>query len=130
MYDNRYDYAAQRYLDECERLTKENFEANRDRYFGIQTSLIILTIILIAIVALAWIRAYHKYDKERTSTFDSEYYRELPGTYPPAEMGYLYNFKDTSKDDLSATIMDLIRRGFISLDTNGCSKYHFKTNFS
>lgn len=129
MYDNRYDYAAQRYLDECERLTKENFEANRDRYFGIQTSLIILTIILIAIVALAWIRAYHKYDKERTSTFDSEYYRELPGTYPPAEMGYLYNFKDTSKDDLSATIMDLIRRGFISLDTNGCSTQDKKPNY-
>ena len=126
---NRYDYNAQEYLDKCERLTKENFEANRDRYFLHQTTLIVLTIVLISLIVLCWIRAYKKYDKERVSTFDSEYYRELPDTYPPAELGYLYNFKDTSKDDLSATIMDLIRKGYIELDTNGCSTTDKKPNY-
>ena len=44
-------------------------------------------------------------------------------------MGYLYNFQYTSKDDLSATIMDLIRRNYIKLDTNGYSTLDKKPNY-
>lgn len=126
---NTYNYNAQQYLDAAEKKSKIAFEAYNERYFLIQTILFIVTPILIALVVVVWYLAYKKYDKERVSTFDSEYYRELPATYPPAELGYLYNFKETTKDDLSATIMDLIRRGYIELDTNGESTLEKKPNY-
>lgn len=65
------------------------------------------------------LRAYKKYDKEHKSEFYNEYYRELPGNYPPAVMGYLYNFGEISDDDLTATLLDLIRRKYLILDTHG-----------
>lgn len=128
-YINCYNFNAQEDLNNVEKLLNESFEDYNIRYFNIQTGLIITTFILIVLVILSWIYAYKKYDKERISKFDAEYYRELPNTYPPAEMGYLYNFKETSKDDLSATIMDLIRKGHITLDTNGQSTLNEKPNY-
>lgn len=126
---NTYNYNAQQYLDAAEKKSKIAFDEYNNRYFLIQTILFIATPLLIALVVFIWYSAYKKYDKERVSTFDSEYYRELPATYPPAELGYLYNFKETTKDDLSATIMDLIRRGYIELDTNGESTLEKKPNY-
>ena len=127
--NNTYNYDGQDYLTNADTLAKEAFNDYTTRYFGIQTGLIGGTLVLLVIMILIWRHCYKKYDKERVSTFDAEYYRELPNTYPPAELGYLYNFKDTSKDDLSATIMDLIRKGFIKLDTNGCSTLDEKPNY-
>lgn len=81
------------------------------------------------------IKVYKKYDKEYKSDFDAEYYRELPGNYPPAVMGYLYKFKEINKDDLSATLLDLIRRKYLILDasrvvsvTDNNPDYIFKLN--
>ena len=68
---------------------------------------------------LLTIYAYKKYDKEHKSEFYNEYYRELPGDYPPAIMGYLYNFRQISDDDLTATLLDLIRRKYLILDSHG-----------
>lgn len=126
---NSYKFDGQSYLTSANNLAKKSFELYSDRYFSIQTGLIIGTLILLGIMIVIWRYCYKKYDKERVSEFDAEYYRELPNTYPPAELGYLYNFKDTSKDDLSATIMDLIRKGFIKLDTNGCSTLEENPNY-
>lgn len=75
--------------------------------------------IFIAILVYLTFTIYKKYDKEHVSTFDDEYYRELPAEYPPAVMGYLYNFKEIGKDDLNATLMDLIRRKYIEVDYSG-----------
>ena len=72
---------------------------------------------------------YLKYDKEHTPVFKGEYYRELPAPYSPAEMSYLYNFKDISKYDLTATLMDLIRRKYIILETLGESLSNKKVNY-
>ncbi len=75
---------------------------------------------VLAVIGLSYL-AYRKFDKELKPNFDSEYYRELPATYPPCEMGYLINFRDLEKNDLSATLMDLVRRGFIRIDYEGQS---------
>lgn len=64
---------------------------------------------------------YRRHDQEHKSSFYGEYYRELPAKYPPAEMGYLYNFKDIGVGELSATLMDLVRRGYIQVDYQGQS---------
>ena len=127
--NNSYDFESQGLLNEVERLTKEANDDNYNRYVSIKVTSPFILIILIVIVILGWINAYKKYDKERVSSFESEYYRELTGDYPPAVMGYLYNFQDTTKDDLSATIMDLIRKGYISLDLNGSSTLDKKPNY-
>jgi len=80
---------------------------------------LIITAILIILFIFAIIGAYKKYDKEYKSDFYNDYYRELPATYPPAVMGYLVHFKDVTRNDLTATLMDLIRRGFIEVDYTG-----------
>ncbi len=126
---NTYDYLAQEHLNKVEALTEQGFKEYTERYYAIQTGLFIVLALAIAFITYLWYSIYKKYDKERVSTFDSEYYRELPNTYPPAELGYLYNFKETTKDDLSATIMDLIRKDFIKLDTNGYFTTDEKPNY-
>lgn len=72
---------------------------------------------------------YFKYDKELHTDFDSQYYRELPASYPPAIMGYLFNEEIVTSNDLNATLMDLIRRKYITIDYSGCSLTDKKPNY-
>ncbi|MDD3999857.1 MAG: DUF2207 domain-containing protein [Bacilli bacterium] len=62
--------------------------------------------------------AYVKYDKEHTPKFAGKYYRELPADYSPAEMSYLYHFRKLNDEDLTATLLDLVRRKYLILDQN------------
>jgi uncharacterized membrane protein len=73
---------------------------------------------------------YLKFDKEHPTMFYGEYYRELPGDYPPAIMGYLYRFKINEKDDVTATLMDLVRRKYVLLDAGTESLTKEKVNYS
>ena len=79
----------------------------------------IITGLVVAGMVLITIYVYKKYDKEFTPKFDKEYLRELPYQYTPAEMGYLYYFGRTNDEDVTATLLDLIRRGFVKLDYFG-----------
>lgn len=72
--------------------------------------------VLIVIFFYAVLKAYRKYDKEYVPEFSGDYYRELPVPYPPAIMSYLVNFKEINRNDLTATLLDLIRKGFIEVD--------------
>jgi len=58
---------------------------------------------------------YFKYDKEYKTTFKGPYYRELPGDYSPAVMSVLWNFGSIKPRDITATLMDLVRRKHIML---------------
>ena len=90
-----------------------------------------ISILVIVLAFSAWkIRdIYLKYDKEHPTDFYGEYYRELPAQYGPAIMGYLYRFKEVAKDDVTATLMDLIRRKFILLDAGTESLTEEKVNY-
>jgi uncharacterized membrane protein len=90
-----------------------------------------ISILVIVLAFSAWkIRdIYLKYDKEHPTDFYGEYYRELPAQYGPAIMGYLYRFKEVAKDDVTATLMDLIRRKFIVLDAGTESLTEAKVNY-
>ena len=57
-----------------------------------------------------------KYGKEYRPDFDGDYYRELPADYSPAEMAVLYRFGTINPEDLTATIMDLARRGYLKIE--------------
>jgi len=58
---------------------------------------------------------YIKYDKEYKTRFEGPYFRELPGDYSPAVLSVLWNFGKVNPRDLTATIMDLVRRKILKL---------------
>jgi len=62
---------------------------------------------------------YKKYDKEYPASFTGDYYRDLPSESTPAEMSYLYYMKKIHDEDLTATLLDLIRKKVIDIDYSG-----------
>lgn len=76
----------------------------------------LLTIVLIIVMAYIIIKIYNKYDKEYVPEFSGVYYRELPYEYTPAEMSFLYYFGKTNDEDVTATLLDLVRRGYLELE--------------
>jgi uncharacterized membrane protein len=65
-------------------------------------------VLAIVILIVIWMR----YGRPYTPKFDAEYYRELPAEYSPAEMATLYrDYLEYS--DLTATLLDLTRRGYL-----------------
>lgn len=106
MFDEIYAY-------EGKLLKEKNLKFNVKFIIDILTALIIpSTLIIIFIV-------YRKYDREYKSSFEGEYYRELPSDIPPAHMSYLYYFGKTVNEDVTATILNLIRKKVLILDDNG-----------
>lgn len=73
--------------------------------------------ILILLAAIVFgVRLQKRYGTEHHPAERPEYFRELPGTYPPAELGVLWNFGSPGAADFVATILDLARRGFIIIE--------------
>jgi uncharacterized membrane protein len=60
-------------------------------------------------------RVYLKHDKEYEPEFQGDYYRELPNEATPAEVSYLYYMKSIHDEVFTATLLDLIRRGYIKI---------------
>lgn len=78
------------------------------------------------ILFLAWfvliIYLYIKYDKELKPAFSGKYYRELPGEYTPAEMSVLLTMGHVATRDITATLMDLVRKEQLLLTTEVYTK--------
>ena len=62
----------------------------------------------------AWL--YWRYGRRYKPEFTGDYYRELPGDYSPAELSILYYPNKQEPSAMSATLMDLARRGYIRLE--------------
>ncbi|MDD4169321.1 MAG: DUF2207 domain-containing protein [Desulfotomaculaceae bacterium] len=89
-------------------------DANRQRWqaraeIGGAAAIVLLAL---GIAFLLW----RRYGKAYSTQFDGPYYRELPGQYSPAELSVLWNYKKIKAQDLTATIMDLARRRFLSIE--------------
>ncbi|MCW3490165.1 DUF2207 domain-containing protein [Dethiobacter alkaliphilus] len=87
-----------------------NLERQRQQYIWIVAALLVVGSIILAF--LIWKR----YGKEYKPDFDGDYYRELPADYTPAELGVLWRFGTTQPEDLTATLVDLARKGHLSLE--------------
>lgn len=111
-------------IDYEEKLMKETKTAN-----ALETVSLVVIIISILYTVGIFILLYNKYDKEYKPEFYGEYYRELPNDYGPAVMGYLYRFKDADKNDVTATLLDLIRRKYVLLNAEGESLTSKKPNY-
>jgi len=111
---NRQREEARRYIQEQEenRLKKEA-GIKRLRPFGN-----ILTSVLFVFWFFIIIRIYIKYDKEPKPSFQGKYFRELPGDYTPAEMSYLMSSGFLKSQDVMATLMDLVRKKQLLLNTD------------
>lgn len=82
----------------------------------------IITVLLIICWIMLIVYLYMKYDKELKHSFEGKYYRELPGEYTPAEMSVLMSFGSVETRDIMATLMDLVRKKQLLLN----SGIHYK----
>lgn len=64
---------------------------------------------------VAW-WVYNRYGRKFKGLMEIDYYRELPGNYSPAEAGCLIETGTVRPQAISATFMDLARRGYIRLE--------------
>ena len=72
-------------------------------------------VLLLGIPILAFI-LHLKYNKEPKPQFEGKYYRELPEDCTPAVMSVLYNFGNITTRDITATLMDLVRKKYLKID--------------
>ncbi len=99
-------------------------------YKMLEAGIIVVCCLLILINVLIIRKSYLKYDKELKSNFDFEYLREIPNvSYSPSVASYLVNEQKLDANSLNSELMDLIRRGYISVDTNGQDLTSKKANF-
>ena len=74
---------------------------------------VFVALILVGVLSLA--DFFAKYARGPKPEFQGDYFRELPGNYPPAVMSYLmYQFQIRSRD-IMATLLDLVRRKQIAI---------------
>ncbi len=89
-------------------------KANRERNYTLYSIILGIFAFISSIVFSVF--QWFKYGREFKGEFDGDYYRELPSLRPPVEAGYLYRFKRIDPVDITATILDLGRRGFLVIE--------------
>ena len=91
-------------------------QANRQRA-KVRISFALALLLPLALFAL-WLYLFFKYGKEHPPRVDVVYTRDIPEDLPPAVVGYLMRFKNITPNDFTATIMNLVRKGYISIQTH------------
>jgi uncharacterized membrane protein len=62
-----------------------------------------------------WLVLYFRYGREHREANPPEYVREPPGDWTPNEVAFLWRWGQISAQDMTATLMDLVRRGALRL---------------
>ncbi|MBI3998578.1 MAG: DUF2207 domain-containing protein, partial [Armatimonadetes bacterium] len=90
-------------------------QANRTRLFQ---RVLLMGFSALPILAIGgWLILYVIYGREPIPRPPEGYYRELPAEYSPAELGVLWRFGSVQPADFVATILDLVRRGYMKVET-------------
>jgi uncharacterized membrane protein len=74
------------------------------------------TVLLLVIFFVIYIFLYIKFGKEPKPSKEVIYTREPPQDLPPAIVGYLIRVKEVLPIDLTATILYLVKKGYITLE--------------
>jgi len=107
----------------ADKANAERAKARTLSSIGKYTSIILTLGLILLIIFLQ-----NKYGKEFKPNFEGSYYRELPDDCTPAVMSVLYNFGSVGTKDLSATILDLVRKRNLRLEVvNRETKGLFRT---
>lgn len=91
-------------------------QANRQRA-KVRISFALALLLPLALFAL-WLYLFFKYGKEHPPRVNVVYTRDIPEDLPPVVVGYLMRFKNITPNDFTATIMNLVRKGYISIQTH------------
>ena len=103
--------------EEEERLA--NLDKELVSYYQVRKNILIYGNILASIILLfSAIFVYFKFDKERKPLFDHEYLREPPSKISPSELSYLINEKEIVTEAFNATLISLIRKKYLKIDSN------------
>lgn len=89
-------------------------QANTER-FAAKFQFIGGAVLLIASIIAVFL-LWRKYGRPHRTSFDGEYYRELPASYSPAEANYLMNKGTVTSPAFMATLLDLARRKFLKIE--------------
>lgn len=114
---------------EEENLTNKDI-LNTKLYNRVYYSFILIHLFLSLLLIGLIILIYLKFDKERKPKFDIEYLREPPNKLSPSELSYLVNDQEITTDAFTGTIISLIRKKYIFIDSNGSSLLDEKANYS
>jgi uncharacterized membrane protein len=100
-----------------------DYQANLATYsnLGITLTQVFLgaSILVTLLTIVTMYRNKKKYFMPHETQFQGDYLRELPTDETPAEMSYYYHFGKSSDEDVTATLLDLIRRKYISMAYEG-----------
>ena len=67
---------------------------------------------LLAIGAIGiWLALYFKYGREHKPETEIQYLREAPNDWTPNEVAFVWNWGQLTPNDMTAILMDLVRRG-------------------
>ncbi|MGQ0548307.1 MAG: DUF2207 domain-containing protein [Armatimonadota bacterium] len=97
--------------------TRVAAEANRLRWLHLANLASVPLLPLFALALYLWIFLGH--GREHRPRFEGDYLRELPRRYPPAVLGTLWRFGTPGTQDFAATLLDLARRGYITIQERG-----------
>lgn len=103
--------------------TEEKIAAEDEEYARLYNYALVkhigFNILIIIGAVLVFLLLYFKFDKERKPIFDAEYLREPPSNDEVGVVSYLINDKEIGTDAFNATLMNIIRKKYIKVESNG-----------
>lgn len=74
-------------------------------------------------VFAGWLYMYRKYGVEYVPQQRVDYTRDIDADVPPAYVGFLMRFGSVTGEDFAATLLNLVRKGYLRLDVEGKNAY-------
>lgn len=109
---------------ELEYLERIEQEAEREAFYSAITPGITVLLILISLGVYYYL--YQRYGKRhKTGTISDQHTIVIPDNTPPALVGRLLSFNNTSGNHIAATLFDLARRGWFTIEENKKEKTGF-----
>lgn len=96
---------------------EEGLRLSYERQLATEKSLNLGLIILAPTMLIIALFSYFIFDKEHPKYEVNKYIFDLPSDDTPAEIGYLFHMQKVGDEDITATLLDLIRKGYINIDS-------------
>lgn len=95
---------------------EEGLRISYERELATEKNLKLGLLIIAPMMLVIVVVSYFIFDKEHPKYQIDKYLSDLPSDDTPAEIGYLFHMQKVNDEDITATLLDLIRKGFIEID--------------